>query len=291
MRSLALLAICCIGVTHGCPFAGMSLSYNDCLRHHSGATCDQLGLNIGGSPARTLLSIPGVSLPFPEIPFANNSFIHSSLRAGVGIKDFDLIDLVALYASGQLHPGWKDLQPPPADTLMKDMCVWSFQGLPPPPGDQNLFRIPREDAARAWELCKLANDRLQNEIGADKHGGAVVFGGCTLGSQGAIDMCNYGLTAETNSTFCNAQTRSSSINWPQSVTIFRIRPNLLANDDLKQFITDWRTKPEFHKEHLDWVKQGGTNSAIGSKVGGWGAGGMGISRKVVPHESTVLWSN
>jgi hypothetical protein len=206
----------------------------------------------------------------------------------MGIRDFDFVDLVALYASGQLHPAWPGLPAPPDGTLNKDMCVWSFQGLPPPPGDQGLFRIPKEDAARAWELCKIANDRFQNEIGADKHGGAVVFGGCTLGSQGAIDMCNYNLTADSSSTFCNAQTNSSSINWPQSVTIFRIRPNILGNDDLKQFMQDWRAKPEFHKQHIDFVLEGGSGSTAGAKVAGWGAGGMGISRKVVLHESTIL---
>jgi hypothetical protein len=66
------------------------------------------------------------------------------------------------------------------------------------------------------------------------------------------------------------------------VTIFRIRANILANDELKQFMADWRAKPELHKPHLDFVYEGGSGTAAGSKVAGWGAACMGISRKVTP---------
>ncbi len=281
-----LLAMCCIGLTSGCPFAGMTLSYNYCRRHHSSAICDQLGLGFGeSSSARTLLSIPGIDLPAPEIPLANNSFIVPALLLKVGIRDFDFVDLVALYAAGQLHPVWPGLPPPPAETIGKDMCIFSFQGLPPPPGDDRMFKIPRQDADRAWELCKMANSRFQNEVGPDKHGGALVFGGCTIGAQGAKDLCEYNISAETNSTYCNTPAQTSPINWPQSVTIFKVRPNILANDELKNFMQQWRALPEFHKPHLDFVFEGGTGSAAGSKVPGWGAGGMGISRKVVPCDA------
>jgi hypothetical protein len=257
----------------------MTLGYNDCLRHHSSAICDQLGINLGGS-SRSLLGSPGVNLPAPEIPLGNNSFIVQALLQKVGMRDFDFIDMVALYAAGQLHP-ILGMPAPPANTIGKDMCVWSFQELLPPPGTQTppQFRIPREDADRAWELCKLANDRFQAEVGADKHGGAVVFGGCTIGAQGAKDLCEYNLSAETNSTFCNTPAQTSPISWAQSVTIFKIRANVLANDDLKQFMQDWRTKPEFHKPNIDFVLEGGSTAA-GSKVAGWGSVGMGISRKV-----------
>jgi hypothetical protein len=126
--------------------------------------------------------------------------------------------MVALYAAGQLHPVMQEIPAPPAGTInlaLRRTCVSGafrvclLQQAPNP-------RIPREDADRACELCKLANDRFQNEIGEDKHGGAVVFGGCTVGAQGSKDLCAYNLSAEINSTFCNTPAQTSSINWPQT---------------------------------------------------------------------------
>ena len=163
------------------------------------------------------------------------------------------------------------------------MCLFNFQGLPPPAGPLNNYKFPREDADRAWELCVLANEKWQNEIGADKNNGSVVFGGCTIGARAIIDMCEYNISG--SSYLCGTPAMNSSINWPQSVTILKIRPGMGNNDGLKAFMKNWRTV--LHKPHLDFVILGATDpgNPLGSKTSVWGAGGMGISRKVVPCDA------
>ena len=133
----------------------------------------------------------------------------------------------------------------------------------------------------------MANDRFQAEIGTDKHDGAVVFGGCTIGSRGARELCDFHLDADSNSTYCDhPQTEASSVHWPQAVTMFRVRPYSVSdNSGLKSFLSSWRTQDRYHAAHIRWVFQGGSGSPDGSVVGGWGGGGTGLTRKIVPCDA------
>jgi hypothetical protein len=196
----------------------------------------------------------------------------------------DFIDIVALFADGQLD-GVLGL--PPTGTLGKDMCVWSVQSLPPPPGEDGKYHFPYEDAQKLWDLCRLANSRFQAEIGQGKHDGAVVFGGCTVGSRGAKEICDLHLNADSNSTYCDhQQTQNSSVTWPQAVTMFRVRPfSVSDNAALKSFMFKWSSEDRFHATHIRWVREGGTGSPNGSVFGGWGGGGKGLTRKIVPCDA------
>ena len=291
VRALAgIVAICAlIGFASCCPFADLGLvdlDYNDCIVHHSKEMCEHMNFQKGESRSlRKLLGAPGYPpLPEPDISLKNNGLLSPQLSTAV-FHAYDLIDYIAGYVGGLL-PGIN----PPAELLGKDMCLWNFQSLPPPPGPDNQYRIPPLDAARAIELCDIANERFQKEIGKDKNNGVVVFGGCTIGARGSHDLCEYNLDDDYNSRYCGNPTQSSSVRWPQAVTMFKVRAaTSIENKEnavLKAFIAKWRSSDKLHKSHIRWVMEGGTGSAAGSVVGGWGSGsGPGINRKIIPCDA------
>jgi hypothetical protein len=130
--------------------------------------------------------------------------------------------MIALMAAGLLEDAFGPLPP---GTKNKDMCVWGFQSIPPPPGDDGQFHVPRNDADRAWELFKLANSRFQAQMGFYKNSGSVAFGGSTLGARASKEFCDFHLNAETNATYCNSTiSQNSTLNWPAAVTMFKVCP-------------------------------------------------------------------
>ena len=297
-----LLFICCFGVIRSCPFAGLSLSNDECLKHHSKDTCEkllnqlnfpsQLQNNALSRSSRKLLESSQIPpLPYPDISQRNNAIVTGPLLSQYA-SGYDFVDIVSAFSAGLLGDS---LGLPPAGTLGKDMCIWNFQALTPPPGSDNKYHIPLQDAPKALQLCKSANDLFQNEVGLGKNDGSVVFGGCTIGSSGARDVCKFNFGADTNSTFCNPAANASTVNWPQAVTMFRVRafnttaPPQSNNAALKTFITNWRSLSSFHLPHITWVFQGGSGSADGAYYAGWGAGsganGGGLVRKVVPCDA------
>ena len=284
----AILAICTIvGLVRCCPFADFGLmggNYNDCLLHHPKEMCDELKMSEGGTRSlRKLLGAPGTPpLPDEDISLKNNAFSTAGTILSDVLNGLDLIDVVSGIAGG-LIPG------APEEFVGMDMCVWNFQSLPPPPGPDGQYKVPALDAVLALEHCNGANDKFQSEIGADKNDGALVFGGCTLGARASKDVCEFDINSEVNARYCNEPTQTSSIRWPQAVTMFKVRPaTSLENKEnaaLKAFVSKWRNSEQFHLSARRWVMEGGTGSARGSVVGGWGAGGGGIYRKVVPCDA------
>ena len=199
------------------------------------------------------------------------------------MNGMDLIDLAAQF-SGRTGI-FANAQIPDA-VAGRDMCIWSFQSLPPPPGPDAQYKIPAADAVRAVELCNQAHEKWQSEIGPDKHDGAVVFGGCTLGSRGAKDVCDFDINDLEDARYCKFAAQTSPIAWPNAVTIVKVRAangTGSENSALKEFIRHWRNKD--HLNHRKFVMEGGTGSVHGSVVAGWGAGGgPDINRKIVPCE-------
>ena len=284
-KILSLIAL--VGVAAACPFKdfGDSIGGNfDCSQYHSKELCDTLKtIAVKGESRsqRKLLGAPGYPpLPEPEVSLKNNGFRTPSLVTSL-MDGMDLIDMVAqfsgrtgIYASASI----------PDAVAGRDMCIWSFQSLPPPPGPDAQYKIPATDAVRAVELCNQANDKWQSEIGTDKHDGAIVFGGCTLGSRGAKEVCDFDIDDLENARYCKFAAQTSSIVWPNAVTMVKVRAaNGTGSENavLKEFMRNWRNK--VHLNHRKFVNEGGTGSIHGSTVAGWGAGGgPDINRKIVP---------
>jgi hypothetical protein len=221
-----------------------SMSYDDCLAMHAKDLCDKFrGMFREGplpSGSRKLLGAPGFPpLPEPDSPITNNAFLAPPLLADLyqvppprigglnppipapahakalrartcwfsaGVQGYSLIDFVSAYSSGVYA-----MAKTPPELLGTDMCIWSFQALPPPPGADSQYHFNSSDAQKAAELCvvrtqstthgsgphspatrvrganeidrsavQLANERFQANVGKDKNDGAVVFGGSPL---------------------------------------------------------------------------------------------------------------
>jgi hypothetical protein len=146
--------------------------------------------------------------------------------------------------------------------------------------------------------------------------GPIVFGGCTIGRQGMTDNCErngdrlpstepgeslladidiglkrrqFGSGAAMKEHFCKKEVQDTRVNWPQAVTMFKIKAakdgDLSVNDEVKAILQKWRT--EAHFPNIRWVVQGNSASNIpgASNTRGWGAASTGISRKAIPCDA------
>ena len=275
-----IFAIFAASAVRSCQFSSAELfktSYIECLSHHSIAVCDMLN----STNERKLLQ---AALPVPDISLKNNGILTPLLQI-YEYNNLDLIDIVSRYASGALSKAGVWGSSPPSTVLGNDLCIWSFQSIPPPTID-GIPSISQDDAESFWNLANSANNAFQDEIGINKHDGSVVFGGFTLGSRGTNNMINNCNIVEQNNpmhmpTFCakiDSAANKSSINWPQAVYMFRVQPSTVSNNSaLRSFLSNWLSRS--HSPQVEFVN-GGANSL------GWGKGaGPGVYRKIVPCNS------
>jgi hypothetical protein len=287
LQVLTVLVTYASSAVYSCPYKQQlsKSSYEECLMHHSITVCETLVKHPNYRSARKLQATRSIS----NISLKNNGILSPVLKTFV-FSNLDLVDIVSRYASGVLATDWGK---PPDGVLGKDMCMWNFQSIPPPPDLYGNNHISSGDAEEFWSYCKSANDKFQAEIG--KHDGSVVFGGCTLGFQGAIDLisdCTDKAREQQEAPpFCDSISSvasKSSIIWPQAVYMFKVRPSSISNNSaLKAFLSDWRSLEKYHSQHINWVvdgSNGGNNG--GSKQPDWGAGaGPGVFRKIIPCEA------
>lgn len=255
----------------------------------------------------------------------SNCFRSGSLLQPV-VNALTFIDLISIWAAG-LMPSY----PVPDNLKDKDMCVWSYQSLPPPAGNKEpYYRVPANDSRWYYQLCAIATERFQKWI-TDKPGGPVVFGGCSLGKQSLVDACNisgvranlpnltktstpqmigscstcdiklsrtqYSSPEEFAEFACRADVQNTEIEWPQAVTMFRVKAASNQNgglekatSELKTMLNKWRDETHGeHKPNMDWVFKANGGAPLGkdgaAMTKGWGAGGPGIRRKVIPCDA------
>jgi hypothetical protein len=99
-----------------------------------------------------------------------------------------------------------------------DVCVVRFQQLPPPAS--GLFDLNQNEVDRETFLtyADLMTQRFY-DLGAGMADGGIIFGGCTIGSDGAKAMCDAGIDTDR---FCDPRVLSQYIRWPQAITGYKV---------------------------------------------------------------------
>eukprot|EP00961_Rhodomonas_salina_P291818 3932354-Rhodomonas_salina.2 len=157
----------------------------------------------------------------------------------------------------------------------EDLCVWSFQSPPPPPSAKREY--PEADRVQFDYLAKIAHERLQALVG-DATGGTFVFGAVTVGSRAFAPLCEANVSRDVfcgNDNLPKPELLETDIDWPQAITIFKVRPSVSA-EDAKAALRDseWRSSEDGHLPHIQWVIQG-------SEVPGWGSDGQLLAKVIV----------
>lgn len=176
-----------------------------------------------------------------------------------------------------------------AKAVGRDMCYWSMQPLPAPPGGWNVqTRDCGNEAPCSWDTDSLtASDEAKKYFkdiadlgvqGVDRFNDLVTEDSPALGGWVAWGRnlqptyCETGLLADQ----CGEQDKNhEDINWPTSSILLRINPD--NTDKVKDLIRNWRRTEEGHLPQMkaDAVHKWGYGSA----------GGEGLTFKLIPCDA------
>merc|ERR1711970_1477176 len=107
-------------------------------------------------------------------------------------------------------------------TMKKDLCYWSMQTLPGPPGIFGGHHINEYDASRVMNIYgELATSRLQKIMNSVD---AIQFVGCSYGYELRQAQCNFN---QNTSVSCSIAESKQAIQWPVSSVMLKINPDTI----------------------------------------------------------------